>query len=389
MKAAFDLISTGSGFKDAKNHGGGEYTKTVFDYCARRYKGQIHVVTTDDKDIQSFLKNYQNIIIHKCSSSKEYNILLNREGFDVVYCGLIDSQYDNVSFPKKTQFIFTEHGLRGVEVKFDSVFIKTERKKLRNRIKKFLSIIAPRFYLKLKLGFYKREIAITTNYKLVTVSYHSKYAINNFLPEVKDIFVGYSPMKVTANQTDDSLIKRYNLEKGKYILMISASRGEKNCLRGIEAVSQLMKENKIPSDFKVVLTGVTYKKPFKKYSNGKTILLGYIDSMLLETLYKNAFLFLYPSINEGFGYPPLEAMKYHTLVATSAITSIPEVCGDSVLYFNPYDVNEIKNRIMQSFDIDIRERHINQIDERLSYISKKQEEGLAGLYNLIFGDNND
>ena len=61
-------------------------------------------------------------------------------------------------------------------------------------------------------------------------------------------------------------------------------------------------------------------------------------------------MFIYPSINEGFGYPPLEAMSKSIPVAASAVCSIPEVCGDAALYFNPYDIEEIANRIVQLAD---------------------------------------
>jgi len=388
-KVAIDLIAAGTGFKGAKNHGGGEYCKTVFDFCYRKSSGDVHVITADNDDLNDFLKLYDNLIIHRCKDSNDYNDLLNKEQFDVVFSGLLDGQYDDVNFPDNTKLIFTEHGLRGIEIKFDKVFVKTEKKKLKNRIKMIMSKVMPKRYLKTKVGMYKGEFEIAKNYELVTVSNHSKYAIMNYFPNVKNVFVGYSPMKIVNGNTDDSILDKYNLEKGKYILMVSASRGEKNCLRGMMAIDSLKKENALPKDIKVVMTGVTYKKPFKKYIDSNVLALGYVDTITLETLYKNAHLFLYPTVNEGFGYPPLEAMKYHTLVATSAITSVPEVCGDSVIYFNPYDVNEIKNRIMQSFDKDIREYHISKIDDRLSYIGQKQLEGLERLYTKIFGDANE
>jgi glycosyltransferase involved in cell wall biosynthesis len=102
----------------------------------------------------------------------------------------------------------------------------------------------------------------------------------------------------------------------------------------------------------VIVLGVCHKKIYLKCikNKDKFIIEGYKDVEELEILYINAHLFLYPTLNEGFGYPPLEAMKYGTYVAVSAITSTTEVYGDAVLYFNPYDINEICNRILQSFD---------------------------------------
>lgn len=56
---------------------------------------------------------------------------------------------------------------------------------------------------------------------------------------------------------------------------------------------------------------------------------------------------IYPSLNEGFGYPPMEAMNYGVPVLASPFASIYEVCDNAALYFNPLDYKEIKNRIIQ------------------------------------------
>lgn len=57
-------------------------------------------------------------------------------------------------------------------------------------------------------------------------------------------------------------------------------------------------------------------------------------------------MFVYPSLNEGFGYPPLEAMRYGVPVIASPYSSITETCGGGALYFNPTSIEEIMNRMM-------------------------------------------
>ncbi len=52
----------------------------------------------------------------------------------------------------------------------------------------------------------------------------------------------------------------------------------------------------------------------------------------------------YPSLYEGFGFPPLEAMQYGTAVLASNVSSIPEVCGDAALYIDPYDEKDISKK---------------------------------------------
>ena len=139
--------------------------------------------------------------------------------------------------------------------------------------------------------------------------------------------------------------------------------------------------------FKVVALGAPRPEIFTKdiKNTDKFIFRGYVDADELEALYKHAFLFLYPTLNEGFGYPPLEAMKYNTLSACSGVTSIPEACGDAVLYFNPYDIMEIKNRVIESFDMSIRKEKVSIMVNQFSKIDKAQQQALENIVELILG----
>jgi glycosyltransferase involved in cell wall biosynthesis len=69
------------------------------------------------------------------------------------------------------------------------------------------------------------------------------------------------------------------------------------------------------------------------------------DDRLLAAYYKNASLFVYPSLYEGFGIPPLEAMNYSCPVACSHSSSIPEVVGDAGCYFDPQSVESISHSL--------------------------------------------
>jgi glycosyltransferase involved in cell wall biosynthesis len=82
-------------------------------------------------------------------------------------------------------------------------------------------------------------------------------------------------------------------------------------------------------------------------SGGKVLLVGSVDQTQLEAWYRNAVAFLFPSLAEGFGYPPLEAMQRGVPVIASRAGSLPEVLGDAAAYFDPNDPEELASRISE------------------------------------------
>jgi len=75
--------------------------------------------------------------------------------------------------------------------------------------------------------------------------------------------------------------------------------------------------------------------------------LSYVTPKDLVNLYSIADMFVYPSLYEGFGFPPLEAMACELPVVASNISSMPEVIGDAAVLVNPYDVNSIAEGIFK------------------------------------------
>ena len=77
-------------------------------------------------------------------------------------------------------------------------------------------------------------------------------------------------------------------------------------------------------------------------------LLGYVEDARLPALYQAASVFLFPSFEEGFGIPVLEALANGVPVVTSNTSSMPEVGGDAALYVNPHDPAEIADTVVQA-----------------------------------------
>ncbi|MCR4942357.1 MAG: glycosyltransferase family 4 protein, partial [Campylobacter sp.] len=84
--------------------------------------------------------------------------------------------------------------------------------------------------------------------------------------------------------------------------------------------------------------------------NKNIIFKGRVSDDKLVKLYSNAICFVYPSLYEGFGIPPLEAQACGCPVVCSNAASLPEVCENSVIYCDPYDINDIKEKIQMVLD---------------------------------------
>ena len=82
----------------------------------------------------------------------------------------------------------------------------------------------------------------------------------------------------------------------------------------------------------------------------QVILKGYVPYEDLPALYSGADVFIFPSLYEGFGFPPLEAMACGTPVIASNNSSLPEVLGDNALYVDPYDINQITSSILKIYE---------------------------------------
>lgn len=94
------------------------------------------------------------------------------------------------------------------------------------------------------------------------------------------------------------------------------------------------------------------------------------DDALLARYYSNASLFVYPSLYEGFGIPPLEAMNYGCPVACSHTSSMPEVVGDAALLFDPYSADSMREAIETAlFDTTVRDDLVRKGFERVRHFS--------------------
>jgi len=135
---------------------------------------------------------------------------------------------------------------------------------------------------------------------------------------------------------------------GDYILSVGSIQPRKNLPRLIEAYSLLRRDltgGKLPQLVLVGKNAWLYDETLRSLKAGDVgtavILTGYVPESDLPALYSGALCFIYPSYFEGFGLPPLEAMKCGAPVIVGNTTSLPEVVGDAALMIDPFNVNAI------------------------------------------------
>jgi glycosyltransferase involved in cell wall biosynthesis len=144
---------------------------------------------------------------------------------------------------------------------------------------------------------------------------------------------------------------------GDYILSVGSIQPRKNLARLIRAYALLRENCSIDKLPKLVLVGKcawlydeTLRTLDKAGVKDTVVLTGYVPEGDLPALYYGALCFVYPSYFEGFGLPPLEAMKCGTPVIVGDRTSLPEVVGDAALAIDPFDVEAIAGAIMRLID---------------------------------------
>jgi len=119
------------------------------------------------------------------------------------------------------------------------------------------------------------------------------------------------------------------------------------------------------------------KAAFKKLDIDCELVLitDFVDENELDRLYKHASLYVFPSLSEGFGLPPLEAMARRVPVAASGATCLPEVLEDAAIYFNPLDVDDIANTIQKVLGNDNLKKEL--IQKGLEQVKKYSWEKMA------------
>jgi glycosyltransferase involved in cell wall biosynthesis len=193
--------------------------------------------------------------------------------------------------------------------------------------------------------------AVRRSHRILTVSEASKRDIIHFfnVPPEK-IVVVYNAIderfrRAPAEEDVARVRERYQLAHG-FVLYVGNIKPHKNLVRLIEAYDML--RHRGFDELKLLIIGdeisklPALRRAVHKHKLHKHVrFLGYLPDETLAVLYRLAELFVFPSLYEGFGLPPLEAMACGTPVVTSNVSSLPEVTGDAAVLVDPYEVESI------------------------------------------------
>jgi glycosyltransferase involved in cell wall biosynthesis len=216
-------------------------------------------------------------------------------------------------------------------------------------------------YLRHRMGYaYARASIWTAAHKsdrIFTVSEQSKRDILKFFkvppekivvtPNAIDDRFGITPSDELVMQTRE----RYQLSN-PYILYVGNIKPHKNLERLIEAFHCVRAQGR--SELELLIIGdeisklQTLRRAVHRHGLHRYVRFhGHVSDQTLAVLYRLASVFVFPSLYEGFGLPPLEAMASGTPVVTSNVSSLPEVVGDAAVLVDPYSSDAIAQGILE------------------------------------------
>ncbi|WP_298199960.1 glycosyltransferase family 1 protein [Desulfosporosinus sp.] len=233
--------------------------------------------------------------------------------------------------------------------------------------------------------------------RVITISNFSKKDIMEHIPSIKEDSI--SVIYLAANNSfkvvnkDEAITKlkeKFGIN-GSYILAFGGIDPRKNTELIINMFIESKRKEQINE--KLVIVGIPNWKQAKFYNivqeseyRDDIIFTNFVSEEDLVLLYNSASVFLYPSLYEGFGIPPLEAMACGVPVITSNTTSIPEIVGDAALLINPQNGEELKEALLTILnDKNLRYVLISRGFEQVKKFSwQKMAEKTLEVYNSVY-----
>lgn len=393
----FDLLST-QPTSVTRFHGGGIYGQRYFLRVIQNgilEKNNLKLSVAFDpcrelpQDIISTVESHQIEKVEVRSQEQLYYAATNGEWdrFYTPVSGWITALKSLEGF-KRVKLMATVHQLREFDAPADP-YDYLMRPQLSKRLYRRIMDRSPGHVYRLRREKWQTLFDVLSK-PILTVSSHSKYQIVTEFPQI-------SPDEVIVC---DSLIPPSNPEIGPvedvkeiigknipYLVMLNANRPIKNAARIFAALDKYQPRQLFGKA--IVVVGIKQAQVHflnRKFPNARKFIVPveYLDQPTLNRLIHDSVGLLYPSLSEGFGYPPLEAMSMGVPVLAAGVTSIPEVVKDAALLFNPYSLGEISSRINWFVgERDLREELIQRGQIRVNFYKSREEKMLNIFSNYL------
>jgi glycosyltransferase involved in cell wall biosynthesis len=201
----------------------------------------------------------------------------------------------------------------------------------------------------------------------------------------------FNPQPQTS-QEPAQLRQKYALGLGPYILTVGTLQRRKNHLTLVRAFGELLRNASVPDGVQLVIAGGKgwlYDDVLAEVQalnlQRQVRFIGFVDEADLPALYRAAAVFAFPSLYEGFGIPPLEAMASGVPVVASNASSLPEVVGDVGLTVDPLDVHALASALSCALtDAGWRDRAIERGLQRAGQFTwRHAAEQLLDVYERV------
>jgi len=242
----------------------------------------------------------------------------------------------------------------------------------------FPLLLIRRFYLKknrknIEYKYFRKLIQLPNVY-VITVSEYTKFSIRYFLGNPNNgIKVFYPPLILEEKNAIMNIIRFNEINNIKYFLLLSVDRVHKNAALFFEQWERFCLSTN--NEYYCVLIGNI------KAKINNCIIFEKCNTEERAYLYKNAFAFVYPSLIEGFGSPPVEAASFGTPIICSNVASIPEICGDMPIYFSPFYPEDLFRAMIKMTEN--REYYVDKVKSRFKEINQRQNDDFQKLIDYI------
>ena len=317
---------------------------------------------------------------------------------------ILDSGYgkENIFYPKNInhEHLITDNGplllRRYLDVKksipakvFHSSYFRTHKNKSVKNIVTVHDFVYEKFDsgLRRHIHLLQKKHALNSADVIICVSENTKEDLLTYHPNLAN-----KEIRVIHNGVGEDfalIANKHSIQEkhAPYIFYVGGRYAHKNFSCALALLNTSIAK-KIGLTLKVAGGGGFSLEELKEISqlklSNKVFHVGQINNQTLNELYNFAYAFIYPSLYEGFGIPPLEAMAAGCPVICSNTSSIPEVVADAGLLFNPYKIDEAEQLLINIQDVDYRNKIIsNGLIHAAKFSWQKTGKNTVDLYKEL------